>query len=355
MGRRRRSRARAEEPPTYDIVELPVLPGGETSTAQAINDSGETFGSIGPFFDENQVPQPHPVFWPSPESAPVDLTDSILEHLGYISDLRITALNNAGIALGTIIQHNFTNYQIPTDSTPAPFSSTKGGAITVRPPVPSFGGNMGPYGDPIALSDDGHVLMRSTSYLYYHGNSQTFSGFCIVPLDATLDQVSSQALRVVMSAAIRMNNHLQVIGYTPLYSEFDVPKPILLDARSSEVTELPNGMDPKDINDSGIVAGTSVDQKPILWRSTGEVTRLPLLDGDVSGTPQRLNSLGWAIGDSGGRPALWREGKVFNLASLIVTDQEWALNRVYGINVHGAIVGVGMHQGKMRGFVLTPL
>jgi hypothetical protein len=56
-----------------------------------------------------------------------------------------------------------------------------------------------------------------------------------------------------------------------------------------------------------------------------------------------------------GRPFLWTAtGGMQNLNNLIGAKSGWVLTSVTDINIWGQIVGSGTHNGKTRGFLLTP-
>lgn len=117
------------------------------------------------------------------------------------------------------------------------------------------------------------------------------------------------------------------------------------------------------INDSGWGCGTSYFgifwSVPVLWSpdAAHTPTPLPLFPGETSGTASAINKSGLVIGTHGvdNRPALWFNGRIYNLQSLL--DQSgagWTLQSLSGINSKGQIVGNGLRNGQSRGFVLTP-
>jgi hypothetical protein len=62
---------------------------------------------------------------------------------------------------------------------------------------------------------------------------------------------------------------------------------------------------------------------------------------DVSGGPTRL------------RAAILRGAAMEDLDP-ILGDSHWVLESAVAINAKGQIAGVGLHDGKLRAFVLTP-
>jgi len=52
---------------------------------------------------------------------------------------------------------------------------------------------------------------------------------------------------------------------------------------------------------------------------------------------------------------VWKDDKPIELNSLIPAHSGWLLTGVSSINNHGQIVGTGIHNGKTRAFLLTPV
>ena len=51
---------------------------------------------------------------------------------------------------------------------------------------------------------------------------------------------------------------------------------------------------------------------------------------------------------------LWENGTMINLQDQIPADSGWVLRQALGINDQGQIAGFGVHEGKIRAFLLTP-
>ncbi len=51
---------------------------------------------------------------------------------------------------------------------------------------------------------------------------------------------------------------------------------------------------------------------------------------------------------------LWQNGTLIDLNTLLAANSGWILQRATGINDSGQIVGYGMHNGVLSGFLLTP-
>lgn len=126
------------------------------------------------------------------------------------------------------------------------------------------------------------------------------------------------------------------------------------------------------INDSGQAAGEvhpPFGSLPIFWNNDAKhtATLLALPPGDNYGGAIKVNNLGhvlgysaygepgtWNIGPS--RPVLWRDGAVYTVQSLLdsTTGVGWTVTSAIGLNNKGQILGVGIHNGQERAFLLTP-
>lgn len=116
------------------------------------------------------------------------------------------------------------------------------------------------------------------------------------------------------------------------------------------------------VNNKGQVVGTSVRpdgiSRAFLWdRPT--MTDLGVLPGDLSSEAQAINVDGDIVGRSGNaglstsRAVLWREGAAIDL-NILAAAPGWILSAATGINDVRQIVGVGVRDGRIRAFLLTP-
>lgn len=114
------------------------------------------------------------------------------------------------------------------------------------------------------------------------------------------------------------------------------------------------------INDSGTVAGISdlgvYSTTPVIWTgATHAISALPLLPGETSGYAIGINNLGQVIGTHGDAPAVWIGGELIDVQSALdASGAGWTIGSLGHINNLGQIVGTGTHDGKFRGFVLSP-
>jgi uncharacterized membrane protein len=109
----------------------------------------------------------------------------------------------------------------------------------------------------------------------------------------------------------------------------------------------------------------------VLWNANGAITDLGTLPGDSVSAAVKINLFGLVIGGSGnsvarslsgsgplqvpGRPFIWsKHTGMRDLNTLIAANSGWVLQSVTDMNAWGQIVGTGIHNGKTRGFLLTP-
>ncbi len=120
------------------------------------------------------------------------------------------------------------------------------------------------------------------------------------------------------------------------------------------------------INSSGQVAGAA--QLPnglfhaAMWHN-GVLIDLGTFGSDPYGWSGGLNGRGDIVGFSGqslvdvatAHALLWQDGQMINLQSQIPADSGWVLQQADSINDKGQIGGIGLHNGQIRAFLLTPV
>jgi probable HAF family extracellular repeat protein len=94
------------------------------------------------------------------------------------------------------------------------------------------------------------------------------------------------------------------------------------------------------------------------WNA-GTMTDLGTLPGHVQSRALDINKFKVAVGtstDSAGSQiaVMWDGGTIIDLNTLVPPAEHWTLTIAFGINDHGQIVGGGLHDGLPRAFVLTP-
>ncbi|HEX7088201.1 MAG TPA: hypothetical protein VF198_17715 [Vicinamibacterales bacterium] len=109
------------------------------------------------------------------------------------------------------------------------------------------------------------------------------------------------------------------------------------------------------VNDAGDVVGYAISPAVgILWPANS-TTPVPL-DGFTQALAINLHGdiVGYGPGASGTRALLYRGGEVIDLNTRIDPASGWVLRKATGINDAGQIVGEGVRDGVVRGFLLTP-
>jgi probable HAF family extracellular repeat protein len=116
------------------------------------------------------------------------------------------------------------------------------------------------------------------------------------------------------------------------------------------------------VNNKGQVVGRSSDSagtpRGFLW-DLGRMRELGTVAGDAASEALDVNDASDVVGRSGSadwtttRAVLWRGGVAIDLTAL-AGAADWILTNATAINDLGQIAGVGMHNGRMRAFLLTP-
>ena len=115
------------------------------------------------------------------------------------------------------------------------------------------------------------------------------------------------------------------------------------------------------INAAGHVVGESLagplKSRAVLWHD-GTTQDLGSLPGHTASQANSVNAVGQVVGwsrstaQSMSRAVLWQGNVGTDLNSVLPQDSGWVLTSASGINDEGQIVGVGLHDGRWRGFLL---
>ena len=98
----------------------------------------------------------------------------------------------------------------------------------------------------------------------------------------------------------------------------------------------------------------------LLWHPGEEPVEIGL-PGAVGGSaPEGLNNAGMIVGSSNfgvPRAFVWTQdwGALDLNDMLDETGEGWQLTNAFDVNDRGQIVGQGLYQGQLRGFLLTPV
>jgi probable HAF family extracellular repeat protein len=151
--------------------------------------------------------------------------------------------------------------------------------------------------------------------------------------------------------ATDINNLGQVVGYADLPSGYE--RAFIWD-EAAGMRSLPaiGGGSTRAIaiNDQGQVLGGASGVGAFIWDAVNGVQMIPIGGRDI-------NNSGHVVGGTvAGDLAIWdQRNGVQVLADLFPPNTGWRLDIVFAMNDAGEIVGNGLLNGKLRGFVLTPV
>jgi probable HAF family extracellular repeat protein len=190
-------------------------------------------------------------------------------------------------------------------------------------------------------------------------------------IDITPDPSSADITR-----AFSINNRSQVVGDAAPATMAPVTYPLRKaflwqDGVTQDLSALEghSSSSARAINEHTQIAGwsgvTGADYSDLLWShavlwDNGMIYNLGTLPGDESSQALAINDRGAITGWSGSlengdtRAFLWQCEKMQDLNSLISPAAGWHLLEARGINNDGQIVGVGLKNGELRAYSLSP-
>lgn len=123
-----------------------------------------------------------------------------------------------------------------------------------------------------------------------------------------------------------------------------------------------------DVSEAGHVVGSSslnggANARPFLWTQGSGMVEVSLPTGTTSGSARGVNSSGWVVGTASSAfaiPFLNDGTQTYRLADLLAPGSGWDLSTntsssAMGISENGWIVGTGVHNGAVRGYVMVPV
>jgi probable HAF family extracellular repeat protein len=172
------------------------------------------------------------------------------------------------------------------------------------------------------------------------------------------------------SEATAINDAGQIVGFSFLTIEGELAIRAVLweDGQIRALPTLGGGSAAYAINERGVIVGwsnadpnapDSRDDRAVLWHKD------TLIDlGNLGGpaVAYGINNAGVAVGSSSIFPDnytphafVWSHGRMYDLNDRLVGHHpDWVLDRAFGINDRGQIVGMGLYQGGPRAFLLNP-
>jgi uncharacterized membrane protein len=345
--------------PIYVITDLGVLPGATDSNALNLNDRGEVVGACSPIgANANMIAY----VWRGGTMKSLGMLDG-----GNYS--QATAINNSGVVTGDGDTGNFRpqSWVTSTKGLLNIFPNNGGNTHTVAINstgaicgyyTKSLSGNVSSWRGAIWTPDPKDSRKYRTATLpVIFGPDPTFKGTCALPMAGNdAGQAAGYATN-------------EVIGQHACFWNNDAAHSIVdLGTLPGDWSSIAWGM-----NGFGQVVGEShppFGSRPTVWDADAAHTasELPLLPGDNYGLANAINNLGHVLGWSAAsepgtwnvgpaRLVVWRDGGVFDLETLIEPSSAagWTLSSAAAVNNVGQIVGSGMHNGRGRAYLLTPV
>ncbi len=122
------------------------------------------------------------------------------------------------------------------------------------------------------------------------------------------------------------------------------------------------------VSSAGHVAGSSslnsgADGRAMIWTDADGMSEIPLLAGTSTGSARGVNADGWAVGTMASATSiafLFDGTDTYRLQDLIPMGSGWDLvggtsNGAFGIADDGSIVGRGLLNGQITGFIMVPV
>lgn len=330
----------------YTLTDLGTM-GGTHSMAYGINNAGQVVGHT---YDANWAIR-HGFLWRNGT-----MTDLGTLFGGKYS--RANAINNAGQVVGD----SWTYFTNPAYTTNHAFLWKNGVMTDIGP------GGRGGKSSSIAycINDSGQAVGRVKFWSGTTTHAYILSGQYAGTNLGNWYGVSGS------SVANSINMAGQVVGRSHLPNDNSVQHAVLWNGLEGMVDlgVLPGSTfsgstysEAKSINNAGQVVGWAYTADlsaagAILW-ADGAMTDLATLPGVTTSYAYGINNAGQVVGGAGGTDdgfaALWDNGVMIDLNSLIAPGSSLKLVSATAINDMGQIVGEGIIGGKSHAFLLTPI
>lgn len=257
------------------------------------------------------------------------------------------------------------------------FNTTSARAINDRGQIVGYATNWATYEDRPFLYDKGQLkelnpALGAGNAAYAHAINEsgqvagTINGRAYVHDGTQAHFIPFEGEDIGTTIAWAINDHGVAVGRAE--HGFGRTDAFVWDGSSVSYLPAPQGasdsrMDGADINNAGQIL-VDANYRAFLYDG-GTYQALGTLNG-MSTSAAALNEKGWIVGSSevgGSNPSqpfhafLWRNGRMRDLNDLLDHDaaQRWELYYAMDINDRGQIVGLGMTDGLLRGFIATPV
>lgn len=325
---------------TYEIIDLGHLGGGSSHIDRSggcsvINNKGQVVG------DSRRIDGNTHAFLYS---------NGIMTDLGTLPGATYSAatgINDNGQIVGWCLYDEPNTYGNPIDKRRA-FLYTDGTMVDLGT-LPG-----GDFSEACDINDNGQIVGFSNNasdgqrhaFLYNHGE--------MIDLHTLLGGG-------LFSIASSINNNSQIACCSSINGWFKFS--IYYD--DNTITDLGSKYNIININDLGQGVGYSISyvsansNHALLYRD-GIIYDLGTLPGDIISHAYGINNNGQVVGSSSDgqgniHPFIYSDGVMTDLTTLIDPNQGWTIRAAYGINDKGQIVGGGIHNGKSRVFLMTPV
>ena len=353
------SQVDATPPPRYTVRDLGILSGFRSSSANAVNNRGWVTGAILARDGTTRAYLYH---------------EGILTNLGGLGSPAHRAKGHGISSVGNAIndQGDVTGWAYVDDEVTHAFLYHHGkmrdlGKLnfiiegTLDEWVGSSGNAINNSGEIAGVSSDADAYGRA--FLYTRGHMTNLG----MPPGEDSDASSNFQFTVLKQTGLNDRGEMVIIVDGPYHSH-EANKSRLYLYKYGKFHRIATLSDPANflsvlLNNRGVVAGTYYDKNERvcgfhLHRS--RVEKIGSLLHSYQTDVRAINNLGQIIGSSDyhagkSHAFLYSQGKMTDLNNRIHAGSGWVLESANGINDKGQIVGTGIHNGKTRAFMLTPL
>lgn len=322
--------------PTASILELPPLPGDESSGANDINAAGVVVGRSYTLATEDEFLTRRAVEWRNGQVRPLPMPPGVTESAAFAIDDLGRVAGEAGTLNGTLHAYRLVRSRLQFLG---PF----------LPGIGTFIGEMNNRAEGVGGTDNEG---GNDAALLWVGNQPAL-------LPTFPDRSSATAI------AINFNRESIGIAYNKDGDGKAVDRRAALwkGTRLVALPQLPGGTESaaEDNNNQGQIVGWSRDaagvKRAVFWQNQ-RITALPVPDPSVDTIAYIDNNTGLIIGVSEDseeefRTLLWVRGQLFILNDLLPPDSGWTNLDPFVVNDRGQFVGRGRLNGLVRAFLIT--